>query len=206
MRITDHLAHWANANNITKSEIVARIVDELKEHKNLPKKERTKALLQKIDSIHAEADMGPVSCRKGCSSCCHQPIRLVDEELDLIIEYVKVNDIKINLKKLEQQNRFQPNDYFEYPDKESACVFLGVDGACRIYPVRPSTCRNYHVTSPPENCKNKHKGNRKNFPVNVGINGDAQFVACAIYNLSDNDAGILAQKLYSRVQMNKEFS
>ena len=199
MRITDHLAHWARANKITKEEIVTRIVAVMSAHKNLLRKERTKALLQKIDDIHNEQDQSQISCRAGCSFCCHQPIRVVQEEMEILMDYIKDNNIQVDLERLELQNRLAPGEYFEYPDEESACVLLGDDGRCRVYEARPASCRNYHVTTPPENCKNKHKTDRDNYPVNIGINGEAQFTACALYNLSEAPTGILAQELYKRL-------
>ena len=38
-------------------------------------------------------------------------------------------------------------------DPDNRCVFLDDDGACRVYPRRPSACRRLLVVSPPAECR-----------------------------------------------------
>lgn len=76
-----------------------------------------------------------VVCKKGCSFCCHIPVRVMEMEAKVIHWYCKENGIPI-----------------DYNRQGSACMFLSGEGSCSIYPVRPLVCRKYFVASDPKFC------------------------------------------------------
>lgn len=67
---------------------------------------------------HAER----MACRRGCNACC------VDELSVFAVEADNIAD------------RF-PDLAAMTPARRGVCVFLGEDGACRIYEARPYVCR-----------------------------------------------------------------
>ena len=52
-----------------------------------------------------ESKMPPVncSCKKGCSFCCHIQVVITKPEANIIIDYCRVNNIKIDYSYLEKQ-------------------------------------------------------------------------------------------------------
>lgn len=115
-----------------------------------------------------------ISCEKGCSACCSQPIPLAEIEAYKIAELVEnlAEPQRTEIKRRfdEACRRFYEIGWFEkldncvYLSKEErekvileyfsenvACPFLE-DKACSIYEERPLACREYLVTSPAQNC------------------------------------------------------
>lgn len=89
------------------------------------------------------------SCRKGCFFCCRQNVAIYKAEASLIAEYCQEHDISIPRDYLLQQLK---HGWKEIAKAEVGwCVFLK-EGECSIYPVRPLSCRKYHVVSPPALC------------------------------------------------------
>jgi len=95
---------------------------------------------------------GDISCKKGCSHCCHLNVQLSEDEALLIAEYCKESHIPIDRSYLLMQLSVSKEEIWKYPF--SACVFLK-DGLCSIYEVRPSACRCFMVVSPPQYCDTK---------------------------------------------------
>ncbi len=117
---------------------------------------------------------GQISCRKGCAACCRQAIPLAEIEAYQIAAMVEALP---EPQRTEMKNRFDAAwhhfseiGWFERLDKcagasneerervvleyfyeNIACPFLE-DESCSIHDVRPLVCREYLVTSPPENC------------------------------------------------------
>lgn len=103
------------------------------------------------------------SCKKGCSFCCHIRVATYLEEVQLIANHCKKNDIPISKAYLLKQ---RVADQLHLSNV-SACVFLK-NGACSIYEVRPLICRNYHVISAPELCDlKKHDGTQTRIVLNI---------------------------------------
>jgi Fe-S-cluster containining protein len=115
-----------------------------------------------------------VSCTKGCGACCRQLVPISPLEARHIRDLVdhlpeprrtlirarfaeagqRLNDAGL-LDKLQHPDQL-PKDQVrplgaEYFALKIACPFLE-DESCSIYPDRPIACREYLVTSPPENC------------------------------------------------------
>jgi Fe-S-cluster containining protein len=131
-----------------------------------------------------------VSCRKGCGACCRQPVPLSPPEAWLIADIVAglpparqapVREAfaaadEVFTRSTLKQRLLGPMDAldrmkelaFEYFSSGVPCPFL-VDEACSIHPVRPSICREYLVTSPPEYCARPGSGPVERIPVGVRL-------------------------------------
>ena len=72
---------------------------------------------------------------------------------------------------------------------ENRCVFLGDDGACRVYNSRPSACRKLSVISPPTECASE-----KGVPL-PRIIPMAEILISATLNLADNEFASLPKML-----------
>jgi len=78
------------------------------------------------------------------------------------------------LKKIDNTNirRLSRESYdaiaFHYFKKKIVCPFL-VDECCSIHAVRPSMCREYLVTSPPENCSSPGVKTINRLPVSIRL-------------------------------------
>lgn len=123
-----------------------------------------------------------VTCAKGCSHCCHQLIAVTDHEALLLAHIVGLLKQDEQLRIVEafhaltgllerkgllaeliacHANAFdEPGRIIDaqrrYWELQTPCPFLH-DGACAIYPYRPLLCRQYLVSSPPENCRGSFK-------------------------------------------------
>jgi Fe-S-cluster containining protein len=118
----------------------------------------------------------PVSCSKGCDTCCRQLVPIAPVEARALLKLV---DEMPPERKAEIQARFEQNIielresgvYAELMDRRFwekgvarevglrylglnlRCPFLDSAGACGIYENRPIACREYLVTSDPEFCR-----------------------------------------------------
>ncbi len=113
---------------------------------------------------------GEVSCRAGCGQCCRQFICVSSVELRSLRRVVaglpperrrrvearfaaaeaRLREVGLYeaLMELGEEGYQTAIDYFRLGID---CPFLE-DESCSIYPMRPSSCREYLVTSPPEDC------------------------------------------------------
>lgn len=90
-------------------------------------------------------------CKAGCSYCCHFKVEVRAYELFLIMRHLKkalpqqamsrfLKSAATNAERIRQLSREQHfGTNFE-------CPFLQ-ENQCRIYPVRPYACRNFHATN-----------------------------------------------------------
>ncbi len=104
------------------------------------------------------------ACRKGCSSCCTQNVTITAQEGVEILRYIVDQEMsKWLLEKLQSSGDHQApttttNDFaaaclegknLDQGDQQNfaACPFLN-NNICRIYPVRPFSCRLFLSTTP----------------------------------------------------------
>ncbi len=120
-------------------------------------------------ALALELSTTPVSCKAGCSVCCHQLIPLSGAEVlyleGLLASFPRGKRRKIStaLRHLREKsqrliataNDGQQSFHRRYFNQNTACPFLD-EGRCGIYAQRPLVCREYHVSSPSIHCKNPY--------------------------------------------------
>lgn len=143
-----------------------------------------------IDSAMEAARSLPVSCRKGCSGCCHFAVEITSDEAELLRDLLDAG-IEIDLGKLARQSSLELDSAaWRIPwSDESRCVFLGSDFECRIYEHRPVACRKLVVTTPADLCASSSS---KIEPVRVLI---AETIVSAAISLNGCTQGTLSQML-----------
>ena len=96
-----------------------------------------------------------VSCKKGCSACCHMEVEVTNYEAEILNEVVR-NGYAIDRKRLQAQSQrtLQDKAWREgMRNSNNPCVFLDGEGSCGIYENRPVMCRRHSVTSPAKHCE-----------------------------------------------------
>jgi len=93
-----------------------------------------------------------IRCHRGCSHCCHGPVEIWPQEAALLLEAARGAGIEPDAARLERQSRQSIDTWRKQPVADTACVFLGDDGACTVYESRPNACRKLLVVSDPALC------------------------------------------------------
>lgn len=123
--------------------------------RKIPMRDRPDVEHAMIDSVMEKQNMSKgASCKKGCSFCCHVNVQVTNSEAKQLAGLIKSGAVEVDMALLHEQAVFVGNDY-EYavqPREKNRCVFLGSDGACRVYDKRPTNCRKYLVRSDPQVC------------------------------------------------------
>jgi Fe-S-cluster containining protein len=101
----------------------------------------------------SDAQSAGIQCRKGCSHCCHGPVEIWPQEAELLAGAARAAGLELDEGRLERQGRYTEDTWREQPAADRACVFLGEDGACRVYESRPNACRKLLVLSDPALCE-----------------------------------------------------
>ena len=151
---------------------------------------RAALLHQLIDLALEEAKSLPITCRSGCSGCCHFAVEITRDEAELLVELLATG-VEIDLDKLERQAEREPNspEWQVHWSNESRCVFLGADSRCRIYEHRPAACRKLLVTTPAALCTST---STEVEPVNALA---AEIIVSAAMSLGDHQRGTLPNML-----------
>lgn len=131
-----------------------------------------------VDKVSREAEVAgrPISCRAGCGACCRQMVPISPFEAEALSAWLDtlpedrmatlrerfhralstlrdarvLNSILDGTWVLDEERCTQlAIDYFH---AGVPCPFLE-DESCSIHPIRPLSCREYLVTSPPEFCR-----------------------------------------------------
>lgn len=100
----------------------------------------------------------PISCKAGCSACCHQKVDLGAFEGELIEKYLHENPVPIDRERLRKQTealKGEAGSFEKLPFEDRRCVFLSADQTCSIYSVRPLMCRRHFVQSDPAICRSE---------------------------------------------------
>ncbi len=99
-----------------------------------------------------DANSGDIQCRKGCSHCCRVPVEIWPHEAALLVEIAREAGMELDRARLERQNHHTIDTWRQQPAADKACVFLGDDGACKVYAFRPNACRKLLVVTDPALC------------------------------------------------------
>lgn len=113
------------------------------------------------------------SCRAGCAHCCRLEVPVTRAEAETVVHWIRAHcredEIDRFRARLRAWLRWYRTDYVAaiaaggdrddvFQQRGVACALLADDGRCSVYEVRPVTCRNYHVSSPPEACAPEGSG------------------------------------------------
>lgn len=143
-------------NNSSMSAFFFNVVRTLQSIKNPITKTRKfhQIINENIDSIFEDTTVTrSVSCKIGCSGCCHTPVSVSNEEAQLLAHRVK-SGVEISLKNLERQAILGNSSaaYYSLSFENRKCVFLSEKGACSVYEDRPAVCRTNFVVGNPKQC------------------------------------------------------
>ncbi len=107
-----------------------------------------------------------VTCSKGCSSCCSEPVYSRESEVDFIVGKISKAWTRQEKDALEARteawkDRFVAAGFLDvdtpkvmpYRASKNPCPLLAADGSCSIYEIRPLECRLFIATGPREACE-----------------------------------------------------
>ncbi len=162
-------------------------------------KERALFLYELMDKKGGNVDKSKVSCSKGCAACYEAfPKQISEDEADLLATLIH-DGFTIDQEELERQavatKDVNTEDQFQL--SRIRCVFLGEDRACRIYDLRPATCRKYDVTSPQAACSSENE------TVTPQIDLFAEVLVSAALSMSDNPLGWMPSKISEQLQLKR---
>ena len=99
-----------------------------------------------------------ITCGRGCDHCCKVPVEIFPHEAALLLRTARAAGIALDRSLLERQSRYGIETWNTQPAADKACVFLGEDGACKVYAFRPNACRKLFVVTEPDLCDaEKHR-------------------------------------------------
>lgn len=148
---------------------IERMIDAILEVSETPmpndqKHYRTFQLLQVIEGKIKDH----VPCGKGCNHCCHMSVSVSSVEAEIIRRKTGVKPRSFPL-------RIMSQDQFVARFAKVRCPFLGEDGACQIYDVRPIACRtHYNLSKYPSVCDIVNYSGQKVANLNFSPVWDAQ--------------------------------
>ena len=149
----------------------------------------SKALNQNVDEFMEEKESyikaklnKDISCSIGCDFCCYSDVTISLFEALAIVDYCNLNNIEIDIDKLKSQADKEDWDEVKYADRK--CVFLDSKSRCKIYDVRPNSCRKYCVVSSPEKCNQESNYGGK---VERVISLESELITSASFNITESD-------------------
>jgi Fe-S-cluster containining protein len=160
-----------DAGKMTVQEMLAHYMDEYKRMKmenpfdlisvaHTVQKEVQKNIDNRVKLSNKEGEH-KVSCRQGCSFCCYLWVDITDDEALLLTKYAQENKIDIDYDRLEKQLVDNIEEFNKLPLQVRRCPFLDNNGSCKVYDVRPTSCRTLNVVSDPKLCDTSiHKGGK----------------------------------------------
>ncbi|HAZ11622.1 MAG: hypothetical protein A2X86_18020 [Bdellovibrionales bacterium GWA2_49_15] len=136
-----------------------------------------------------------VSCKKGCSGCCHTQVSVTRDEAALLAQFAqKKLKNKIDLSRLEKQARAGDSavDWYKLSHDDRRCTFLDKNNECMAYEDRPSVCRTNNVFSPPILCDTR---DGIEHPIRL-LKTEGADMAIAASFMSAKDSGALPYMLW----------
>lgn len=119
-----------------------------------------------------------VTCKAGCSYCCHTVFKVTESEAKVLADSVKSNSLPIDREKLKMQSRalksVTDKNWNNLSYEEKRCVFLDENNMCSAYHIKPYVCSTYIVDTPKENC---HEASKKQTRVITAIKPGALVLA-----------------------------
>lgn len=138
-----------------------------------------------------------ISCKKGCSACCHTQVSVSRDEADLLAVRILEDGIKIDLDLISKQARAGNSSeaWFQQSFNDRKCIFLDDDGNCQVYFDRPSVCRTNYAISNPSACDTSN-GHFQS--IRLLKTKKADFITMAAFNISD-EGGVLPLMLVQAI-------
>ena len=142
-----------------------------------------------------------VSCKKGCSFCCHGQVSVTEDEADVLADKIIEDEASIDIRRLGIQSKAKNKavDWYKISFQDRRCVFLDEAGQCSIYKDRPSVCRTNFVVNNPQDCSTED-GIEK--PLRMLKTHDADMIVMAhfIYNKVNGSLPyMLVQSLHNKL-------
>jgi len=156
---------------------------------------RGTALHQMMDRELLAAEKLPVTCRAGCSGCCHYEVEITQDEAEILKAIVQ-QGYPLDRQRLDEQaaRERQGVEWKRILHPQNRCVFLGAAGGCQIYENRPSICRKHLVQSPAYACTTPGASVA---PVQVLM---AEILLSAAASLERTSTGSLPKMLHTALQ------
>ncbi|MCK5073778.1 MAG: YkgJ family cysteine cluster protein [Bacteriovoracaceae bacterium] len=156
------------------------------------------SLKKLFDENHVTSE---ISCKRGCSFCCHTQVSVTCDEAELFAEKV-IKGHKIDFFRLYIQSQAGNNSekWYLLPYEMRKCVFLNDNDECSIYDDRPSVCRTNYVFSIPFSCSTQD-GLEKS--VRLLLTKEADMIIMAA-NLNSNENGVLPYLLNKVLNKTKQ--
>lgn len=136
--------------------IVQKVLKKLKKLSNYLK--RARFIHRLIDEYNQEIFSHSVvkklsPCSKGCSACCHTQVSVTEDEAQLLVQKIR-EGIAVDRERMRKQMQSGDDaaEFYKLSFEDRKCLFLGSDGACRIYSDRPSVCRTNAVIGEASQC------------------------------------------------------
>lgn len=174
------------------------------------------ALLVDVDRFVAERLAGspaPPPCRAGCAACCdHHVGDVAAFEVRRILETVErfgAADRAAILTRAGEDVALYRRISATVPSTEEGlgrfhaahrpCPLLAEDRRCRVWPVRPLTCRLFHAWSDPALCAADHPDHATAATFLVGLGPDAEAAWELLHRVSggEGEPGFLREALLS---------
>ncbi|MDP2309319.1 MAG: YkgJ family cysteine cluster protein [Pseudomonadota bacterium] len=95
----------------------------------------------------------PMSCRVGCTACCHDnPRGVTGVEIERLRRSVDTFPDRARVKSAFARLAAQRADAEAWRRRQEPCPLLDGDGRCRAYAARPLACRAFVAVTPAEWC------------------------------------------------------
>lgn len=141
------MSSWHQNNSDILLPYVKAYLDLIEENsKTMTSSQLMEWIYESIDKVSKDPKYKEnVTCKKGCSFCCHDRIFLTQFEADYFKHRMK-GKITVNSETaLRRQNLAEEFYTLSWTDKK--CTLLGKDGTCSVYEDRPIVCRLHNSTS-----------------------------------------------------------
>jgi uncharacterized protein len=200
--LTPQMKTLMNDFNDEKKSSVLEAIKELLQYRDLGIKKMGFSFAECARQHHQLIDMQleqanikeNTSCKAGCAYCCEMDVAINSDEAELLLEYANKNNITIDTARLERQSNIKCA-WHDQPKGDRTCIFLGGDNLCKVYPVRPASCRKYLAkVDDIEECNLAH-GIRD---VRLAVSGVVEIIASAMLNMGEQ--GRLCQMILKLIK------
>lgn len=131
-----------------------------------------------------------MTCTKSCAYCCSKEVFISDDEAKVLYEYAIKNNVQIDISRA----HYQALNKFNVPTNHKTCIFLDMQSKeCKVYEVRPLSCRTLLAFSDPQFCFDNRFGKPQYF-----LLPKIENIKTAIWNSSVS--GILPAMIMKQIQ------